>query len=48
MACGACSSKTKAITYVWTSANGRESAAFKTEVEARAKAARSGGTYRAA
>lgn len=46
MACGSCSSKTKAIEFLWTSADGKFSQKFKTEVEARAKKARSGGTYK--
>jgi hypothetical protein len=48
MACGACASKTKATTYVWTSADGRTTVAFKTEVEAKAKKARAGGDYKPA
>ena len=46
MACGACASKNTTKTYTWTSSDGRESLSFKTEVEAKAKVARSGGSYR--
>lgn len=48
MACGACASKNKKQTYTWTSADGRTKMAFNTEVEAKAKVARSGGSYKAA
>lgn len=48
MGCGSCSSKLKPMTYVWTSADGKQSVPYKTEVEARAKKARSGGTFKAA
>jgi hypothetical protein len=48
MACGACgSSKVKAQTYTWTSADGKTTQSFRTEVEAKAKKARSGGDYKA-
>jgi len=48
MACGACSSKNSKTEYIWTSADGRFSQKFTTEVEARAKKARSGGDYKRA
>lgn len=47
MACGTCASRTKSTTYTWTSADGRTNLAFNTEVEAKAKVARSGGSYKA-
>jgi hypothetical protein len=48
MACGACASKNKTESYTWTSADGRTSLSFRTEVEAKAKVARAGGSYKTA
>lgn len=46
MACGMCGSKIGRKTYEWTSKDGKITLSFASEMEARAKVARVGGTYR--
>lgn len=46
MACGACGSRTAKKTYVYTAPDGSTSV-YASEVEARAKVARNGGSYKA-
>ena len=46
MACGACSQKTKKVTYLHTAANGTKTP-YSSEVEAKAAVARKGGSYKA-
>lgn len=46
MACGACASSTKKVSYLWTGKDG-STKVLSSEVEARAQVARKGGTYKA-
>ena len=46
MAC-ACSKRRQKFNYVWTSADGTESVTYDTEIQAKAKVTRKGGTYTA-
>lgn len=43
MACGC--AKKKSVQYVWTSADGTETTIYPSEIQAKAKVLRAGGTY---
>jgi hypothetical protein len=45
MACGACASKTRKTTYLWTGTDG-STKTYSSEIEAKAQKARKGGSYK--